>query len=261
MPPFHDDFSYSFLKKIINRCNELGSVVSLRQYDHSHSHETKFIWRHDIDIDLDRMLEMAKVESLLGISATYMVIPESPLYQISGDKGQSILRQISRMGHEIALHFDIDSARINNPADTNEVNRAIDQDLKKVEQACGEKVSSISFHRPINEFIRGPRYINGCLNAYAKELMEFYISDSGGNWREGHPLRSLDRFDHSVGQILTHPIWWAVEHRSPAQNLEILLRKRSLVLSLSELVDYKKDLKRTIPRVKLHKTRFLEQEQ
>jgi hypothetical protein len=30
------------------------------------------------------------------------------------------------------------------------------------------------------EFLYGEKYICGCINAYSKELMEFYISDSKG---------------------------------------------------------------------------------
>jgi hypothetical protein len=58
------------------------------------------------------------------------------------------------------------------------------------------------------------------VNAYARELMGWYLSDSGGRWREGEPLPLLARPRGPVLQLLTHPIWWDATHQAPADRLE-----------------------------------------
>ena len=74
---FQTDFSYSFYKKIIDFCNEIGSIIPLKEYDRNTSNEINFIWRHDIDISLNYALTMAKIEAEHGIFSTYMIIPDS----------------------------------------------------------------------------------------------------------------------------------------------------------------------------------------
>jgi hypothetical protein len=78
----------------------------------------------------------------------------------------------------------------------------------------------VSFHRPHPHFVRGPLYIAGLVNAYAAELMEWYLSDSRARWRDGDPLPRLLNPDRSLLQLLIHPIWWGDEHREGADRLE-----------------------------------------
>jgi|TARA_B100001013_G_scaffold173593_1_gene104301 hypothetical protein len=247
---FQTDFSYSFYKKIIDFCNEIGSIIPLKEYDRNTSNEINFIWRHDIDISLNYALTMAKIEAEHGIFSTYMIIPDSPLYQIQDTENRKILCEILEMGHEIALHFDIETAGVKNPADSNDINNAINRDIKKITKVCGTEVNSISFHRPLQKFLYGETYICGCLNAYSSELMEFYISDSQGSWREGNPLTSLSKFDSSVGQILTHPIWWAEKHMTPTQTLKNHLARQTKTMTRNESANYKEILKQTVPGVR-----------
>jgi len=153
------------------------------------------------------------------------------------------------MGHEVALHFDVVSGGVQNIEDVNELEIAMYRDVKAVEFACGVSVDSISFHRPVSSFVSGPKYVCGCLNAYAKELMTFYISDSKGSWREGNPLHSLDRFNSSIGQVLTHPIWWAKKHTTPSQSLRTNIVNRTEGMSMSDAVNYMATLRGTVPGV------------
>jgi len=62
--------------------------------------------------------------------------------------------------------------------------------------------------------------IDGRVNAYAKELMIWYLSDSKGYWREGEPLPKLFRPSKPLLQLLIHPIWWGDEHMLPEDRLQ-----------------------------------------
>ena len=58
------------------------------------------------------------------------------------------------------------------------------------------------------------------VNAYSRELMAWYLSDSKGNWREGEPLPKLLKPDKYLLQLLIHPIWWGDEHILPEDRLQ-----------------------------------------
>ena len=247
MALFSEDFSYDFFKRIIDTARSVGSIVSMFEYDNKSDAEGIFIiCRHDVDVSLGYALEMAKLEAKLDISATYMIIPDSPLYKITDRENQKIIRQIEDMGHEIALHFDIDSV---GKKKYNNINTAIYRDLDKINQISSKAVTSISFHRPIQELLYGDKYICGCLNAYSAELMEFYISDSKGSWRAGNPLEIIFMKDFKVGQILTHPIWWSDMHIPPIQKLNHLLLEKSKILPVIEFNEYKKNINKKLPGV------------
>ena len=133
--------------------------------------------------------------------------------------------------------------------DTNNIESAISKNLKQLNQVTSSIVSSISFHRPIKEFLYGEKYICDCLNAYSKELMEFYISDSKGSWRNGDPLKSILSNEFKVAQVLTHPIWWSNKHIPPIQKLNLLLSEKCNNLSENQYYEYKKNIDLNLPGV------------
>ena len=62
--------------------------------------------------------------------------------------------------------------------------------------------------------------MDGKVNAYSRELMSWYLSDSAGNWREGEPLPLLSNPDRPLLQLLIHPFWWGEEHMSAGDRLQ-----------------------------------------
>lgn len=62
--------------------------------------------------------------------------------------------------------------------------------------------------------------MDGKVNAYSRELMSWYLSDSAGNWREGEPLPLLSNPDRPLLQLLIHPFWWGEEHMSAGDGLQ-----------------------------------------
>lgn len=108
---FDADFSYAFYESLIRKVHERYEICPLRdvnaQVVDSSDGAPRAYWRHDIDVCLSSALQMAKLEANLGISSTFMFIPNSLLYDISAKEGHDILCEINALGHEIALHFDI----------------------------------------------------------------------------------------------------------------------------------------------------------
>lgn len=222
------DFSYDYYRRLLRTLRANFDLRTLSEFDESDEPRTAdepvaFV-RHDVDVCLERALEMAQVEHELGVRATYMVIPDTPLYDLEEER--DLLHLIHELGHEIALHCDLD-APIGTGADTDALaadglfpaeRRQVRDARRRVESVSFEPVGSLSFHQPPGRVLEGPRTIAGMVNAYGADLMSAYISDSSGRWREGEPIDWIttgplpDRL-----QVLTHPVWWADRHRPPVE--------------------------------------------
>ncbi|WP_135081457.1 hypothetical protein [Terasakiella sp. SH-1] len=247
---FSSNFSYAFYETILQYCQTKGEIIPLHKFDLGSVDRKTFVWRHDIDIDLRAAVKMAEVEAKLGIKSTYMVIPDSPIYDISSQENKSYINELQALGHEVALHFDIVTAGVTDLKNNEQLEQCIQRDMDKISSITNNRVLSISFHRPIQSFLHGPSHICGCVNAYAAELMDFYISDSKGNWRSGNPLERLKKFDGLLGQTLTHPIWWSDKHCSPDLSLEHFFQYRTCDMSSSQVSNFDSLLRETIPAVK-----------
>ena len=216
------EFSYASYFRILHAWRRRFSIHPLRRF--ASSGEPRLYLRHDIDVCPNAALELARREAAHGISATYMFIPTSPLYVL----GAQLLRPFVELGHEIALHFDYLTSGIADPSHADEMTKAIEMQCARLAEMTGQRVESLSFHRPIPQFLRGPDHLFGRVNAYSATLMACYRSDSRGEWRSD-PLDVPQ--DASVAQLLTHPIWWGEQHEEPSARLrntgadETLLRE------------------------------------
>lgn len=220
-----ENFSYDYYRKLLRTLWTNYEVCTLSEYPDCRSNGKRVaVMRHDIDVCIERAVEMARFEHELGIQSTYMVIPDTPLYDIDDARDQ--LCEIADLGHEIGLHCDLDWET----TDDREAEANIDSSLslaekKQIEDARRQlesigigPVTSLSFHQPVDRVLEGPSTIVGMVNAYSWDLMSAYISDSAGRWREGAPIERITRSGMAdVLQVLTHPVWWAAEHDPPIE--------------------------------------------
>jgi hypothetical protein len=195
-------FSYASYFGILDAWAERFAIKPLRDFPG----EGLYL-RHDIDVCPKAALEMAKREAEHGISATYMFIPTSPLYSLD----EATLRPFIDLGHEVAIHFDY----LTSGVEPDSIAPAVEAQCNLIAELTGEPVRSISFHRPIPAFLRGPDHLFDMVNAYSATLMACYRSDSAGRWRQD-PLAVPDA---PIAQLLTHPIWWGEEHAEPGERL------------------------------------------
>ncbi|HVX27962.1 MAG TPA: class I SAM-dependent methyltransferase [Parafilimonas sp.] len=183
------------------------------------------------------------IENELGLQSTYMVMLNSPCYDVSTETSKKILKQLLTLGHEVALHFDVTKSKRNDPKiSTNDIEGDIAHDIKQLEQIIEVPVKSISFHRPLSQFLKGPLKIAGVINAYSKELMTWYLSDSAGRWREGEPLQKLLKPTNKLLQLLIHPIWWGEEHKNASERLEEFFRATTFGWSIDKTKEFDKAL-------------------
>ncbi len=188
--------------------------LSTEQRIQNRSPEDRFCFlRHDIDFSPENAVKMAEVEFGLGIRSTYTVLLSGSYYNPFERNTRNMIRKLSEMGHSVGLHFDPVAFNVETEA---ELADAIQIEQRALEDLIQSKVEMFSFHNT-TEFsmsCRAKSY-GGCENAYSsfyRSSME-YTSDSNGYWR----FRSWDdllKENHSIIQILTHPIWW-----KPGNNL------------------------------------------
>lgn len=228
------DFSYDYYRQLIDTLESHFELRTLSAYPEHRSNSSRAAFiRHDVDICLEEALRLAYFEHELGISTTYMVLPESPLYDLEAQR--DLLLEIQALGHEVGLHCDLgirttrdqteDPAR--NVEGLGPAERAtVDEARSRLEALGIDSVESISFHRPAEQLLGGPPAIEGMVNAYSSELLTSYISDSGGRWREGPPIDSVrTASDADSLQLLTHPVWWGYEHEPPLDRLDAVAEK------------------------------------
>ena len=184
--------------------------------------------RHDVDLDIEHALKFARIEAEAGVKSCYMIMTNSPFYNLHDDLSKSIIRELISLGHEIGLHFDFqNNSHRNNYTTIEKIEEDIERECKLLEEIIGAETQTISFHRPLRNFLNGPFLIRGKVNAYSAELMKWYLSDSKGNWREGNPLPALQNPIENILQLLIHPIWWDEKHLPASDRLQIFFERRT----------------------------------
>ena len=94
------DFSHNIYKKLLTTIIQNNyNVLTFRDYVLSETiNYPVLVIRHDIDAKPERALEMAEIESRVGIKASY--------YFRMKTAQSDIIRQIAAMGHEIGYHYE-----------------------------------------------------------------------------------------------------------------------------------------------------------
>lgn len=217
------DFSYGYLERLYGRIKRdfdlhligdgSGLITATRPCA---------LIRHDVDVNLERALSLAEWEASWNVGATYHVMIDSPLYDVSSERSVAVIGAIAEMGHEVGLHYDA-VARKTEEADAAAREKDIDEACRVLEGVAGCPVRSVSFHRPTPGVMRGPLRIAGRVSANAEALCRWYLSDSRGRWREGNPIDAMDTPRDGILQILIHPIWWGESNEPPDMRLRSFL--------------------------------------
>ncbi len=205
---------YSFIK-FTDRKNNMGGTPYV-------------IMRHDVDFCLQSALGLAEIENKLGVKSTFFFLLRSSFYNLIGNNEQKIVRQIFELGHEIALHFDVN-------AYANDYLSGFSNEISILKSYYPQLTTKIvSIHRPGD--------IKALLSknfpvAHTYEDRFFrkigYISDSDGEWKYGHPFESKAFLSKQPIQLATHPLWWIENGKSPIGKLRnFLLRKKAETIYL-----------------------------
>jgi hypothetical protein len=199
--------------------------------------------RHDVDANPFKALEMAKIEKLYGIRATYFFLVTAEYYgeiissKITRSPGiENIFKEIYNTGAEIGIHNDLLTVMILNKADPFVFNSEEMKFYKSLKipiygtSAHGSPVAkkSIPNFQIFSDFTKcdsveyqGKKYPIGqhSLQEYGFKYEAsninygIYLSDAGGKWNDPDGLTGImKKLDSSKPgdriEILVHPDWW-----------------------------------------------------
>ena len=184
--------------------------------------------RHDIDMDLGKALQMARIEAECGVQATYFFLVRTDHYNLFSQKGSDAVRAILDLGHWLGLHFDCAAypSRGQGEASPAETATHVTREARLLADWFGKEINVVSFHRPLSSVLSGDAALSAPLwHTYMKCFTEqvFYCSDSRGSFRYGHPLESKAFAEGRPLQLLTHPVWWSAEGSTPQESLRRLI--------------------------------------
>lgn len=192
------------------------------------------ILRHDVDVSLSAALKMAQIEKDLGIRSTYFILFSSEFYNIFDGKNANILKQITKFGHEIGLHYDVSQYRFYG----RNMNKTLRIQIKLLEHLIGKKVYSIARH---GSWDRDPfTVIKGYVNANNPYLLrDLGIHDSCRAWTPLEGLLKLLNNPPRRVQLLIHPENW----QDDKIDRETLM-ERFIQNSKKEILILKKNMRR-----------------
>jgi hypothetical protein len=226
VPAWSAEWSHEYLRRLMAKVKSEYALETLARAPEvlagDPATRTAFI-RHDVDVSLDRARKLAELEQSWGVRATYHVMLSCPFYDVMEARSRDHLAAIRACGHEVGLHYHPAHDEATSPP--HGADEEIAAACVRLEHAIGTDVRSVSFHLPSPGLIGGPLHVANRVNAYAKPLLEWYLSDSRGRWREGEPLATLDTPRSPFLQILVHPLWWGTTTEEPTIRLATLVRE------------------------------------
>lgn len=185
------------------------------------------VLRHDVDLSLEAALDLAKLESELGVRSTYFFLLRTTHYNLLSKEGSDIVGQILALGHSLGLHFDCEAY----PDATSipVLQAACAREAELLEQWFGQEVSIVSYHRPSQLVLSGSPDLSAprphtYMAPFTRDMT--YLSDSQGRWRFGHPLETEAFRARRPLHLLVHPIWWGERALSPLDTLSQLVQER-----------------------------------
>jgi hypothetical protein len=224
--PWAGDFTYDFLRELLGIARDRHEIRMLADGIDAPG----LIVRHDIDLSLERAVAVGAVEAQAGVAATFLVMVDSPLYDLDGPQARDALATLVDQGHHVGLHMDLGPRGERDGLAIEDVRPEVEACRDRLQAVLGDEVRSISFHRPADPLVAAlapVAEVCGMVNAYAAPLMRCYLADSAGAWRHGDPRPVLADPPCETVQLLVHPFWWGDEHLSAADRLEAFYREQT----------------------------------
>jgi hypothetical protein len=156
--------------------------------------------RHDVDLSLDAALRMARLETELGVSATYFLMTTSVFYNLASPVGEHAIAELRSLGHRVGLHAVYPVARFDERFDP-----------------------VLAWHNPDPEYMSAP--VEGAVNVMEPRFFDpaTYRSDSNQHWRSGDPRGELRAGAFPWLQLLIHPEIWAYPGERMGETMRAML--------------------------------------
>ena len=199
------DEVYSFLIptyiKLLKQLTKHYKITSLKNAPHTKP--PYLILRHDVDLSIEASARMAEIEYELGVKSTYCVLFSSKHYNLYEEKTLKHLRSIIKMGHEVALHYDLEVYNLYDQ----KLETVLAHELKALELLTGHPVNSIAMHQPWREPLDPFENVSNIVNSANPQLAELYVTDSYRAWYMEYLLK-LFSLKYDKVQLVIHASLW-----------------------------------------------------
>lgn len=219
------------IQQYINLLHLAKNKFSFTTYDKIDAYDNFILWRHDIDLSLNRALVLAKEEHALGVQVTYFINMHSEYYNIYEKSQYDIISDILDLGHSIGLHFDTSFYEI---SDENKLELYIGEEKDQIEKLFQTNLHAFSFHNPSATDLQFTKSsYSGLVNCYSDRFRKNvpYCSDSNGIWRYENLQDFIASPDTKFAQVLTHPGWWQNFPMTPRSSILRALKGRAMAIS------------------------------
>lgn len=204
-------FTYKAYENLI--CNLYNNGYQIKDYHNYFECDECAILRHDIDYDLERAVNLSKIEKDNGVKSTYFILLTSDFYNPVSKASLKVFDKLRKHGHEIGLHFDeVHYQKKDVKWNQNEIIENILKEVELLGKIIGEPVKVVSMHRPSRQTLESNLEIPGIINSYSNEFFKDfkYVSDSRMRWREDIEKMVTNKEYHRL-HILTHSFWYGEE--------------------------------------------------
>lgn len=222
--PRAGSFTYSDYENMVHKLKRNGyKFAAFHEAENLLEKKTPFVlMRHDVDMDLEAALRLAKIEAKSKVFSTYFFLLRTEHYNIFSKEGSEIISNILKLGHHLGLHLDC--AQYSSSLIIKDLSKACNKEAELLEEWFGRHVRIVSYHRPNVRVLSGTASVSSprkhtYMPLYNKKIK--YFSDSKGKWEFGSPLESKEFKQGLPLHILVHPVWW---NENPASAYETLLR-------------------------------------
>ena len=156
-----DDFTLAHYENCIETAIKKGySFFKMNELDSALKSNMSIIMRHDVDTQIDKAVEIAQIEKNKNIESTFFIRFHSHAYNPMCLRDAYKIKEISRLGHEIGLHYEADYYSIVN----SDFNRGLLTEINMLKDITGCNIISVAPHEPTRSGI------NKITNSVCKEL-------------------------------------------------------------------------------------------
>jgi len=208
-------FTYEAYRNLIRLLKEQG--YNFCKYGSENEDGKVVILRHDVDMSVEKAVEMAKIENEEGVFGTYFILVSTEFYNIHAERTAKAIKELQELGGIVGLHFDETKYDIK---DEEDIVKKIQLESQILSQTINTKVKDVSMHRPSKWVLEENIEIPGMINSYSKKYFNDYkyVSDSRMRWKE-NVEEIVDSGEYHRLHILTHAFWYENEEKTTREIL------------------------------------------
>jgi len=165
--------------------------------------------RHDIDVSVDMAIELAQINSLLGIKGTFFLLLRSPYYNLFSYRTLDGVRKINDLGQRLGFHYHLPTVI---PSTEDELANLILTDFSIVKDLIPEMEPIFAWHNGRNDLlVRSLSFtVPGLVNVYSSYFVKEvpYYADSNMRYSVAEFKDVIQKKDHKKLHLLFHPLNW-----------------------------------------------------